>query len=563
MPTLLNQLVRATGLAVVLVLVGTAVVLSWDWLKTIGPPHLHLRHLAIGFLEAFLASYFGVLLILALAVAVLASAVFHSRSRLKAARWLLLCGSTVLGLLIAEATAAVWLAWIHRLPALPHRFTEPTGSGNDVLLVVIGESSALGVPYDSWLSIGTIIGRELQKAIPAHRFQVQVLAEKGTTLEAMHLKLASLAKRPDALIIFSGHNEFLARFSLASRVAYYFDERLFWRTEDWFKHTGRFSPLYRLVLENREKYRLSMVGAQSLGVLETIVSRPVCTTDQAAAVFADFHRRLEAIVIDCERLGCLPILIIPPGNDASNPNQSYANPWTDAATRRVLARRLMELRLIEERDPDRAMAAYQEVITEQPIHAWAHYRLARLLESVGSFVEANRHYILARDHDGIPLRCITPLEAAYRTVSRRHARSVVLVDGPAVLRAKSQRGILDADLFHDNVHPTLEGHIALAEAVLNSLKTRGAFGWPVSTPAPVLDLKRYADQFGIDALAWATICERSAAYYGQLAMLPSDSADRVKWRDRYATAARRIRTGTRPEDVGIPGVGVGRLDNHR
>ena len=40
---------------------------------------------------------------------------------------------------------------------------------------------------------------------------------------------------------------------------------------------------------------------------------------------ADFHRRLEAIVTDCERIGCLPILIIPPGNDASEPNQSYAD----------------------------------------------------------------------------------------------------------------------------------------------------------------------------------------------------------------------------------------------
>ena len=132
------------------------------------------------------------------------------------------------------------------------------------------------------------------------------------------------------------------------------------------------------------------------------------------------------------------------------------------------------------------------------------------------------------------------------------------MDGPAVLRTKSRHGILDADLFHDNVHPTLAGHIALAEAVLSGLKARAAFGWPASTPAPVLDPQQCADQFGIDAFAWATICDRSAAYYGQLALLPSDSAERVEWRDRYAAAARRIRAGTRPEDVDIPGIGVRR-----
>ena len=415
----------------------------------------------------FLAGYFVVLTAVALAVVVLGCIVWRSRSRSKTARWLLLCGSIGIGLVMAEAAAAAWLSWIHRLPSLPRQFTEPAHAGDEILIVVIGESSALGVPYEDWLSIGTIVGCELQKAIPARHFRVEILAEKGATLEAMHLKLARLTRRPDALIVFSGHNEFLARFSLSNRVVYYSDEQSFWRRGAWLERAGRFSSLYTLVLENLEKYRVSVMATRSLGAMETIVGRPVCTLDQANAVLADFHRRLEAIVADCERIGCLPILIIPPGNDASAPNQSYASPGTGAATRRALAHRLMEVVSIEERDPDRAITAYEEVVAKQPTHAGAHYRLARLLQAAGSFVEANRHYILARDHDGLPLRCITPLEAAYQTVAQRHAQSVVLVDGPAVLRTKSRHGILDADLFHDNVHPTLAGHIALAEAVLS------------------------------------------------------------------------------------------------
>ena len=119
-----------------------------------------------------------------------------------------------IGLILAEAAAAVWLSWIHSLHRLRHiGFTGPAHPGDEILIVVIGESSALGVPYDDWLSVGTIVGRELQKAIPAHHFRVEILAENGATLEAMHLKLARLTRRPDALVIFSGHNEFLSRFS--------------------------------------------------------------------------------------------------------------------------------------------------------------------------------------------------------------------------------------------------------------------------------------------------------------------------------------------------------------
>ena len=134
--------------------------------------------------------------------------------------------------------------------------------------------------------------------------------------------------------------------------------------------------------------------------------------------------------------------------------------------RRDFFRRLTEIRSVEKSNPAGAIAAYREILAEQPTHAQTHHRLARLLESAGAFADANRHYVLARDHDGLPMRCHSRLEAAYRTVAQRHERSVDLVDGPAVLKAKSRHGILDNHLFHDNVHPTLRGHVALAEAVL-------------------------------------------------------------------------------------------------
>ena len=323
----------------------------------------------------------------------------------------------------------------------------------------------------------------------------------------------------------------------------------------WLEVAGRLSPLITLARENLEKQRVGVIPAQSLGAVETVVGRPVCTAADAGVVVADFQRRLEAIVADCERIGCLPILIIPPGNDASDPSQSYATSRNASAAHGGLfsadCRRSARSR---NADPARAIAAYQEIVAEQPTHAQAHYRLARLLQSAGSFAEANRHYILARDHDGLPMRCITPLEAAYRPVAQRHEQSVVLVDGPAVLKARSRHGILDNHLFHDNVHPTLKGYVALAEAVLAGLKARAAFGWPESTPAPKLDAHRVAGEFNMNAAAWAAVCRHSAAHYGQLAFLTIDSAERIDWRDRYILAARRIEAGAAPEDTGIPGL---------
>jgi hypothetical protein len=88
------------------------------------------------------------------------------------------------------------------------------------------------------------------------------------------------------------------------------------------------------------------------------------------------------------------------------------------------------------------------------------------------------------------------------------------------------------------------------------LKDRAAFGWPKHSPAPKLEQLQVAADFKIDVTAWAVVCNRSAAHYGQMAFLTIDSAERIEWRDRYSQAARSIEAGVAPLDTGIRGVGA-------
>ncbi len=559
---------RHLSLAAVCGLLGVALVLIRDGVDVVGPLRFLARRAAIGLLGTILAGYLAVLPAAVLGTVLSGWMVCAGRpvaktvrrrglrpSRASAWRWLLLCGSTVVGLGLAETASAVWLAWIHRLPSLPGRIVAPARPGDEVSIVVIGGSSALGVPYEGWLSVGTIIGRELGRAIPNRRFHVEILAKRGATLEDQYQKLARLPHGPDVLIVYSGHNEFVTRFSWLHRAAYYHDESFTSRHWDRLQQLAEISPLFRLVRENLEKQRVGLIPARMFGPRETLVGRPVCTPEEAAAIVADFRRRLESIVADCRRIGCLPILIIPPSCDAWDPNQSYGAASMRQDRREVLFRRLTAIRDQETDDAAGALAAYRDILADQPTLAEAHFRLARRLEEAGSFDEARDHYVLARDRDGLPMRCTTPLEDAYRAVARRWPQ-VVLVDGPAVLMARSRHGILDDRLFHDNVHPTLAGHVALAEAVLGHLKARGALGWPESTAAPTLDAGRCATEFGLDVPAWATVCDRTVDQLNLIALVPYDPADRLRLRDRYAIAADRLRAGTRPEDAGIPGLGT-------
>ncbi len=83
---------------------------------------------------------------------------------------------------------------------------------DDYRIVVLGGSSALGEPYRPWLSVGQIVAWKLEQAVPSRHFVCEILAWLGHSLEQQHLKLAEIERRPDAVIIYSGHNEFAARF---------------------------------------------------------------------------------------------------------------------------------------------------------------------------------------------------------------------------------------------------------------------------------------------------------------------------------------------------------------
>ncbi len=109
------------------------------------------------------------------------------------------------------------------MPWLPTRFEDRPGD-NVVDILVIGESSAQGVPYDRWFSVADIVAWKLRAAFPQMTFQVENQATPGLSLQAMHTKLAGIKRRPELVILYAGHNEFQSRFDWAHGALHYADE---------------------------------------------------------------------------------------------------------------------------------------------------------------------------------------------------------------------------------------------------------------------------------------------------------------------------------------------------
>jgi hypothetical protein len=256
-----------------------------------------------------------------------------------------------------------------------------------------------------------------------------------------------------------------------------------------------------------------------------------------------------------EEQEAVPILIVPPGNDARfEPNRSFLPPATPRGRRDALARKFRAVRRLEATDRAAALREYRDLATSQPGFAETHFRLARLLEDSGDWEEAYRQSVHARDLDGLPMRCPSDFQSAYGEVAAQHR--VILVDGQAYFHAIGPHGRLDDTLFMDAMHPSLRGQIALAQAILEGLRARREFGLGPGSGSGVIDPAGCAQHFGLDARAWVKLCQWGAMVYDLLSSGPHDPADRLARRDAYRAAGTRIIQGTAPEAVGLSNVGT-------
>jgi tetratricopeptide (TPR) repeat protein len=499
-------------------------------------------------------------------------------------RGLMLCIALLSGLALSEVVCAAWLSWSRRDTAVPvgglepgkklesakgsepalrfsqpfwgtdlrTNFPDPPGD-REIDLIVLGESSAQGVPYDRWLSIGKIVAWKLQEAIPNRPIRLNVIARAGDTLEAQHKLLSNIQRRPDLLIVYCGHNEFYSRLWWARNIDHYVTDERPTHWEIAVEKLERFSPLCTLVRESADKCRIAIPPPSDTG--RELVDVPSYTAIEYTGILTDFRRRLEEMVSYAERVGALPVLILPPGNDSGfEPNRSFLPPSTPRAEREAFAREFRAAKEREGVDAEAAIEHYRALIARQPCFAETHFRLGQLFERAGRWDDAYREYAAARDLDGMPMRCPSAFQQVYRDVADRHG--CILVDGQSYFHAIGRHGLLDDELFQDAMHPSLRGQIALAQAVLVALRDRRAFGWTDNSAIPIVDPAECVTRFGIDKSGWHRIALWSKGFNELTSPLRYDATLRLQKRQAGIVAAAKIEAGVDPNSVGLPNVGI-------
>ena len=423
----------------------------------------------------------------------------------------------------------------------------PTGKA-DVKILVIGESSAAGEPYEPWISVGQIVGWKLESVFPGRTFAVDVRARGGFCLEQALSPLNGLDYKPDAIVLFSGHNEFHARYGWSRNVAHYAEEGP--ESLLGLQELARsITATTHVILKNLDRFYGEAPPPPE--VSRELVDHPCFTPREYRYLLDEFRRRLDSLGEYCNRIGALAIWIVPGSNDgAYEPSRSFLASDTSVVARADFAAEFRAARATEAFDPQKAIASYRGLIAAHPEFAESHFRLGKLLAGTGQSAEADREFVLARDADGLPVRCQSDFRAILRSVARRYGS--MLVDAPSILAKVSPQGILDDYLYHDAHHMNLVGTIAVAHDVLEQLRTRHEFGWPESVVVPQIELLECASHFEMDRKKWAKVCERSSGFYSRQAYARYDPVDRVDMQQRYNRAAGAIAAGRKIDEETMP-----------
>lgn len=290
-------------------------------------------------------------------------------------------------------------------------------------------------------------------------------------------------------------------------------------------------------------------------VTRQLVDRPVCDAKEHRQIRERFAVQLVALATAIRDVGALPILVLPPGNEADyEPNRSILRSATTEPERVAFEKSFRAALERSDSSLEVREAAWRLLLDQHPEFAETHFQLGKVLLAQGRWEEAAEAFATARDLDALPQRFPRWMNQAYLDAAAES--SAVLIDGPAVFRADHPHGQLDESLFHDGQHPTLRGYVLIARAILKELARSKAFDWPDGAPPPMFDEADCARHFGIDAEAWAAACTRTAAFFGRVAFIRHDATARVHRADTLNAAAARIRGGAAPEALGLPGIGV-------
>lgn len=353
------------------------------------------------------------------------------------------------------------------LPTAPKDLFLKTKPENGLRLFVLGESSAAGFPYGNNLTFSRILHARLAEALPDRRVEVVNLGMSAISTYAMNDFMPELlGQKPDAILVYAGHNEFYGAMAVASMES-----------------LGRNPGLVRTYLK-LERLKLFVAIRDLIGKIRV---RMILRGQKEDALPEENITLMERIVADED---------IPYGSPLYEKGRKQFESNLRALVRQASGAGVPVV-LSELVSNVRDQKPFASVGTDTALSADRAFGQGRRLESAGRFAEAREAYLNAKDRDAVRFRAPEDWNAVIRSTAAAFECPVVPMK--AVFESASPNGLVGDGLMADHLHPNADGYFLMADAFFGTLKRNRMFAEQWTEGRPAAEWRKDWGMTGLDS----------------------------------------------------------------
>ena len=335
------------------------------------------------------------------------------------------------------------------LPTPPKQLFLKQKPSNGYRIFVLGESSAAGFPYGNNASFPNILERGLSNAFPHKRIEVINVSMAAINSYALLDMVDEVMKQsPDALLIYTGHNEYYGALGVGS-VQSLGNSRWLITTYLKFQSIKIFLLLRDFIGWTRIQLSEIFHKGSEIDPTATLMERIVAeqTIPYGSSLYEtgkkQFEENMDAII-----------------QKASENNVSV-----------VLSELVSNVR---DQEP------FISIEDKEGQSATSSYNTARQLETKGEYEKAEQKYILAKDLDALRFRAPEEFNVILRELAKKY--SIPIVPTISYFEKESPNKIIGSSLILEHVHPNIRGYFLLAKAFYETIQNNRLISneWPLS-----------------------------------------------------------------------------------
>jgi tetratricopeptide (TPR) repeat protein len=376
-------------------------------------------------------------------------------------------------------------------------------------ILATGASSTMGDPFGYQTAFPALLGEILTDVAPDRHYEIANCACIAiSSLDVLLTHKEALKYEPDAILIYTGHNEVYGADGIDTPLQRSFSSRgaaKFWL---WFRNLRVVRLLRNAISPGKpsEEVDPAQEGFGMWVMRDRMVS---ACSEKHERMLCFYRENILAMLESARRKGVDVILctLISNVRDqcpmGSVHGCAFPKEGTPAAQQwqRSFDRGLQQM---EQSEWARALEALQECNALDPEYAEVHFRMGRCLDALGDSAAAFVDYVAARDLDPVHFRACSAQNEVLREIARRWntqgRHRLVLVDLDRLLYEEFPYGP-GRQFFTEHVHPYPHGHgwiaLAIARTLAESPLAADMGAWDLSRLEPP---ERYPARVGVSAL---------------------------------------------------------------